>query len=151
MNLADLDLFAAEIRALQSLYPQAHQALIQWGLWSMDDSEGKPKDGKQSWAEFYRPGEGDFADESDVANAVKTDAPTRSEGPERVPYDEKQGYILDQRIHSPGGPSEEVRRTLRIAYATRLHENQYARQAGCLPGRFKENLSDGLKFVSRFA
>lgn len=118
----------------------------------MDDSEGKPKDGKQSWAEFYRPAPEEYADEQDVKNAVKTDAPSRSEGPERVPYDEKQGYILDQRIHAPGGPCEDVRRVLRIAYCQRIvPESQWPRQAGCLPGRFKEDLADGLAFVARFA
>lgn len=149
----DCDLETARIRGLQAIYAKAHGALISWGRWSMDRRGIFPREAKPSLnynrdeKEDY--GEETFPDEERLARIAST--PIRSSPADRLPYDEKTALVLDERIHHPGGLGVEVRRCLRIAYATReIPESQFSQRSGCLPHIFCERLEEALRFVGRF-
>ena len=148
MKMNDLDTFSAEVRAIQGLYPEAHQALANWGRWSMDRYMIGPKDARPSWTKNYRASPEEYGE--DIPEEQRTQAERRAEGPEREPYDEKAATILSDRLEGPGGLSIEIRRAIRATYCTTLPENQLPREAGCLPDHFKERLSFALSFVGRF-
>lgn len=150
MNLADLDLFTAEIRAIQSMYPEAHEALLNWGRWSRDRYGIGPRDARCSTWQYAKP---DAPEEygEDVPEALRTNAEVKAEGPDREPYDERLGVILDERMHGPGGLGVEIRRVLRVTYCSTIPEPQLPRECGCLPHAFKERLSAALAFAQRFA
>lgn len=142
--------FVLQIRALQAMNPEAHQALLNWGLWSQDRYCIGPKDARPSMWHQFKPDENEDWGEPE-ADTPRTDAPVKAEGPEKRPYDEKMGVELDERIHGPGGLSEALRDILKVAYVRRdIHESQYPRAAGCSNEAFAERLEGALVFVGRF-
>jgi hypothetical protein len=153
LNLAELDIETARIRAMQSMYGREHQALTQWGKWSGDRrgifprmAQAQPQY-RHSEGEEY--GEVTDPDAARLARIAKVE--TRSTPMERHGYDEKLALILDERIHSPGGLDLEVRHCIRVAYVTReIPEGQFPRRSGCNLDAFCERLETALRFVRRF-
>lgn len=152
MNLADLDVLAAEIRALQSLYPKAHQALQNWAAWSRDCS---PPCG---WGikppPVFRDYRSSDYDEQEAPEA-STEAPVKAEARERETYDQTSAEVLNERIHGPGGLSPTLRQTIRVAYyVVGILERQMPYACGWKRGeehRFKEDLAAALAWTGRFA
>jgi hypothetical protein len=160
----EAEIFAAQVRALQGIYHDAHLALMNWGAWSRDLRRVFPADivPSPTWREAQHSKFGDFGDEVDEARRVEEEVhraaqvEVKGEAAEREPYEERRALILDERMHGPGGLSLEVRRVLRIAYGAKqnersAHVNQFPRFAGCTEDAFRERLEVALQFVTRFA
>jgi hypothetical protein len=152
MNLADFDALTAEIRAIQSLFPEAHAALVNWASWSRDCAPASGRGIKPSPV-FREYRSSDYDEVEEVAASVE--APVKAEAAEKEPYDQTSAEILDDRIHGPGGLSETYKRTIRVAYYVRgIMERQMPYACGWKAGqehRFMEDLSAALNFVKRFA
>jgi hypothetical protein len=143
----------ARIRMLQAFHFEAHQALTQWGLWSMDRRGIYPTLSQPGmWDQFKRDGTEAYGDE---ANAVVVAAvgPAKAERPDHEDYDEKLAVRLDELMHGAGGLAEYVRRCVKTAYATReVPEYQFPLFSNCSTlDQFCERLEAGLRFVARFA
>ena len=142
----EVDLFPVRVRGLQGLYPDAHLALVNWGLWSRDRAGIFPIDARPSvWDQFK-------ADENEAYGAEPEESQGPAEKAERAesdPYNELQGAILDERINSQM-LSRDVSRVLVVAYVWTIPEYQMPARAGCLPDHFCERLEGGLRFVGRF-
>ncbi len=152
MNMADIDTFPLRVRALQDMYHQAHQALICWGAWSRDRRGIFPAEiaCPSLWDNFKRDETDAYGDE-DAAPAEVPHETAKAERADEEPYNELQGRSLDERLHWPGGPNQEIRRVLRIVYVMRdTHESLYPRAAGCSHDAFCERLESGLLFAGRF-
>jgi hypothetical protein len=147
MNLADFDVLTAEIRAIQGMYPASHAALTNWGAWCRDRCVG-PRMARQHLLDQH---DGDVEGYGEEDAQIETSAPAKMERPQET-YDEKSALILDERIHSAGGLSVEVRRALRVAYVDGGPvEAKWPVYAGCaVPGHLLERLDVALKFVRRF-
>lgn len=143
------EILIAQIRALQAIHAQAHEALKAWGAWSMDRRGIFPTMSPPGLWDQYRAAEGEeYGEEPKEAPLA---IPVKSEGPETPPYDEKLATVLDERMHGPGGLAMFQRHVVKIAYATReLPEYQMPRQAGCTEDAFRERLEAALLFVGRF-
>lgn len=140
------------IRMLQDRYPEAHEALKQWGEWSMDKRGIYPTMSQPSmFDQFKRDGSEGYADEANAVIVVAV-GPVKSEGPEHEDYDEKQAVRLDELMHGAGGLPEYVRVALKTAYATReVPEYQFPRFSNCSTmDQMIERLEAGLCFVGRF-
>lgn len=157
--MADLhDVFPARIRGLQAIYQPAHTALINWGAWSRDRAGIFPAGivSPTIWdagAAFGQEEEQVLMQEKGWGEAEAVEGAAGIEKAEREhdPYSELAGSILDERLHSPGGPNQEIRRVLRIVYVLRdTHESLYPRAAGCGHDAFCERLETGLLFCGRF-
>jgi hypothetical protein len=154
MNLADFDTLTAEIRAIQSLFPEAHAALQNWAAWSRDCAPASGRGIKPS--PVFREYRSSDYDEPDTETEVTiVPAPVKAEAAEKEPYDQASAEILDDRIHGPGGLPETYKRTIRVAYYVRgIMERQMPYACGWKAGqehRFMEDLSAALAFVRRFA
>lgn len=144
------DLTTARIRALQAIYQDAHEALRNWGLWSLDLRKVYPTQKPPSTFRDYRSGE-DYGDEDLALEPTRLDAPAKAEAAPREPYDQKTAEVLDERIHAPGGLPVEIRTALRVAYVSReTIEPQWPGFAGCNLDAFCERLESGLRFARRF-
>lgn len=148
------EIFSARVRGLQAIYPEAHQALVNWGSWSRDRAGIFPPGiiPPGLWNEAVPSKFGDFADASDLERVeVVEQTEAKAEAAEKEPYDEKQGALLDERIHGLGGLAVYQREALRVAYVTReVPEDQFARLSGCTEDAFCERLEACLMFVRRF-
>ena len=149
-----LDLDTARIRALQAMYPEAHLSLRNWGIWSADRRGIFPTLTKPGlWDQFKRSELDEYGEVKDdkETNVVPIRQEVKSEAAERLPYDERTGCALDERIHSAGGLPLEVRIALRVAYVSReTPENQFPRFSGCGIDAFCERLEMALRFAARF-
>ena len=151
MNMRDLaDLFPARVRGLQAIYPEAHRALVNWGLWSRDRAGIFPVDARPSVWDQFKADENEAWGEDDAEKMVAETIPIKAERAEDGPYNELQGAILDERINSPM-LGRDVSRALVVAYVWVIPEYQYPSRGGCPPDHFCERLEAGLRFVSRFA
>jgi hypothetical protein len=102
------------------------------------------------WDEF-KPDENESYGEVTEETTIVEQTEVKAERAEEEPYDELQGTILDERMHSPGGLAMEVRNALKVAYVHRyVLEANYPRQAGCSQDAFLERLEAGLRFAQRF-
>lgn len=155
-KLEEKVLDAARVRALQALYQKEHEALIEWGLWSLDRRGIYPTLTNPSmWEQFKRDGsEGYGAEkklepgEEDEANAVYLEV--KAERVEQQEYDEKLAIRLDELIHE--GLSEMVRQAIKTAYATReVPEYQFPMFSNCSTmDQYCERLELSLLFVKRW-
>ena len=148
MNMADqFDLVTAQIRALQGIYQEPHDAYENWGAWCRDRCIG-PRMARQHLLDQH---DGDTEGYGEEGVPIETQAPAKMERPQET-YDEKSAAILDERIHSPGGLSVEVRRALRAAYVDGGPvEAKWYVYAGCaVPGHLLERLETAYKFARRF-
>ena len=150
MDLSDL--FPELVRAKQAIHQAGHLLLVNWGLWSRDRAGIFPHGvaPPHTWDEACGGLPDGYATEGEGQQTAILE-PAKAEAPEDDPYDELRGLILDERIHSPGGPNQSVREALRIAYVRRgIHEIHYPRAAGCTPDAFLERLESGLMFAGRW-
>ena len=146
------EVFTAQVRALQAMYPEAHEALVNWGRWSRDRRGIFPAEGRTHiWdafdrAEWDRTGYGD-----QEADEQRLEVGDRKAERLEEEYDEKAGFDLDERIHSPGGLPDYLRLVIRAAYVTReTPEDQFPNMCGCTPQAFMERLEMCLAFTGRF-
>jgi hypothetical protein len=153
MNMADLDTFTAEVRALQMLYRDAHQALTNWAAWSRDCAPPCGYGIKPSPV-FREYRASDYEDADELANLATLEAPVKAEAAEKEPYDQTAAEVLNDRIHGPGGLSPDQRQVIRVAYYVRgLLERQMPYACGWKQGqehRFREDLADALAWTARF-
>lgn len=152
MDLSEV--FPAQIRALQAMYPEAHQTLVNWAKWSRDRHKVYPPGVTPNpmWESFDSSKVTDWGEEHAIPKERLAQADTKSEPHEKEDYDEKAGREIDERIHGYGGLSVTIRDTLRVAYVSRyLPESQFPKAAGCSHDAFRERLEAALVFVSRFA
>lgn len=151
MNRLDAqDILVAQIRGLQSIYPEAHAALVNWGRYSLDRRGIFPGDIKPP-ATFDQYRASDY-DEVPLQKDIEPPAsgPVKSEGPEYQPYDEKAAIVLCERIHS-GMLNEDVCLVIKTAYVSHdTPEYQWPTFCGCSDDAFRERLETALLFVSRF-
>lgn len=139
MNRMDLsELFTAQVRGLQSLYPTAHRALTNWGLWSMDRAGIFPSLSAPSmWDQAIHSKFGDFADEADDRAGYAEQTEFKAERIEQEPFDEKSANELDEWLHEGCGTEDErfpwsIRRCLIVAYVTReVPERDFPRLSKC--------------------
>lgn len=145
---------AARIRGLQGIYTEAHEALRNWGAWSRDRRGIFPTlTPPAMWDQFKRDGTEGYADEGEREPEAVETPPAKAEAAEREPYQELPARVLDERMHSPGGLNNEIRRALRIAYVSvDIPEYQFATLASCGGNvdRYCERLEEALRFVGRF-
>lgn len=149
------ELFTAEVRALQGIYPDGHKRLRNWGAWSRDRSGIFPTLSPPGlWAEAICSKFDDFADEGDLKKAeedkryVTQTGDGKSERAETEPYDEKEANELDDFLHKRFPWN--VRKCLMVAYVTlELPENQFPHHACCTHPTFLANLSLVLSEVER--
>ena len=151
MNMADL--FPARVRGLQAIYPEAHDALLNWGIYSRTRYWPGPVDARPSIWDEFKPDENEpWGEVTKDTLKAEQEAPAKAERPDEEEYSERDGQILCERLHGPGGPGEEIMRTLHTAYVRRdIHESQYTNAAGCGQDAFCERLEAGLRFAARFA
>jgi hypothetical protein len=153
MNMADLDILAAEIQALQLLHPKAHEALTNWASWSRDCAAPCGYGIKPSPV-FREYRASDYEEAEDTPTAV-LEAPVKAEAAEREDYDQTSAEVLNDRMHGPGGMPEVLRRTVKVAYFYRnILTRQMPYACGWKQGqehRFKEDLADALAWAQRFS
>ena len=143
MNALAIDqdqLFSIRVRALQSMYPQAHKDLLNWAEWSRDIGKVPgTTNGVTSpslWDQCVTAQFDDWADEQQVA---ANDVPVKAETTEKLPHDERRGEELDRQINDPNYPAV-WRRVLMVAYVWRVPEYQY-------PDRARQHPDDFLMFL----
>jgi len=135
-RMEEEEIQVARIRGLQAIYRVEHEALIQWGRWSMD-CDIAPKLEPPAMFQQYRAGE------------EWGELPPPEPAP--VGYDAKLAEMLDARIHGFGGLPYETRHLLRMAYATHaVPESQFARRCGCGLDSLCERLEGALIFVGKW-
>lgn len=146
------DQIQARIREVQSRYPDEHWALVDWGVWSRTNVGFGNGIGRQSiWSQGKADENEAYGDVEEGDQPVVVDAPAKNERVEEEPEDPRRCYLIDERIHAPGGLNVETRHALRAAYVLRyVMESQYHRAAGCSPDAFCERLETALRFVRRF-
>jgi hypothetical protein len=151
MDLSDE--IVIRIRSLQERYSTEHLALVNWGAWSRDRKTIGPRDSKPHiWQEAVQSKFDDYGEDHAIPAERLAQADAKSERPEEDPYNEREGALLDERMHGPGGMPLYLRQLLRVAYVSReVPEYQFPRACGCLPDTFCEGLESALVFVSRFA
>jgi hypothetical protein len=149
-DLEAAEIFTARVRGLQGIYSAAHEALKNWGAWSRDRRGIYPSMSPPGmWAQ-YKPDDSDeYGDEPEVPPPEAV--PVKAEAAEHELYEEKTAFILDERMHSPGGLGQMVREAIKIAYVSReVPESQFSRLAGCTDDAYCERLETCLRFVGRF-
>lgn len=152
------DVFAARIRALQAIYEPAHRALINWGLWSRDRAgfqRGLTR--SQIYNEYrWNDEEEGYADPSDycqvIINPEAAQLPAKAERVVDDPYNERDGMILDERIHGSGGLEPSSRPVIRVVYVYRdVRESLYPTYTGLMPEAVVERLEAALRWTTRFS
>jgi hypothetical protein len=155
-DIQSQELERAEIRAIQGLYPTAHQALMNWGRWSRDrrgifPSENPPPSAIYdaiNRSEWDKDGYGEV--EADAERLAVDDR--KAERADTEPYDELKGYELDVRIHAARDMPEYFKSVLRVAYVTaEVPEDQFHKLCGyyCTAAQFREYLAQALAWVER--
>lgn len=146
------DLFPARVRGLQGIYPEAHRALVNWGLWSRDRAGIFPIDARPSVWDQFKADESEAWGEDDAEKMVAEAVHVKAERAETEPYEELDARDLDARINEFAALAEFVKDVLVTAYGARgyIPEHQYCRSAGCGQDAFCERLEAGLRFASRF-
>lgn len=146
-----IDMFPIRVRSLQGDFSPEHWALVDWGIWSRTLVGFEKGIGRQTVWTQGKPDETDPYGDIEGGEVVIVDAPAVNERIEESPEDPRRCYMLDERMHAPGGLSVEVRRALKAAYVRRyILECNYHREAGCSQDAFCERLEAGLRFVRRF-
>lgn len=152
MNPADLDVFVAQVAALQNMQMKAHAALQNWGAWSRDRGVG-PRMARQHLLDQHDGDLEGYGEDGDVLQRVEPQEAAKMERKEET-YEEKPAVILDERIHGSGGLPASIRMVLRVAYidgGPDVGKWWSDGRADCaVPGHFLERLEAGLKFVGRF-
>lgn len=153
MKLNDLDeqqIQAARIRELQSRYPQAHEALMNWGAWSRDRSGMYPAISQTHVFDQYVHDETEgYAEEGEGVTNPHAVIVTKAER-DSEDYDEKSAVALDARLHPD--LAEYLRIVLRAAYVDGgPREGRWYVYANCsTPDQFLERLELAFRFVGRW-
>jgi hypothetical protein len=150
------ELERAEIRAIQSLYPKAHDQCVNWGRWSRDRRGIFPSENPPPSAvyDIIRRDEWDkdgYGEQEAEPERLATDD-RKAERAADEPYDELQGYEFDTRIHQARDFPAYLRSVLKAAYVTReVPEDQFHRHTNppCNPAQFREWLAQALAWVER--
>lgn len=143
------EVYRAEIRAIQAQYPLAHQALTNWGRWSRELRGIFPSISQPGWTDYYRPAEGDFAEEGTEPHPVSVETPVKAQREPEPHSDERLGIELDIRIHASHFPAI-WRRVLRAAYVTiEIPEDQFPQVAKCGPQGYLMFLDGALAHLER--
>jgi hypothetical protein len=145
MNQADYAAaFTGEVRGIQSAYPQAHQALRNWGLWSRDRAGIFPCISRPSIWNEYAPKVGDFAEEN-LDRELPRDEVVKQEMAETPDYSEKEAVELDEYMHGPEGLVYAIRKCLLVAYVSlEIPEDQFPKLAGVTHEGFLMSLTSAL-------
>ena len=144
----DLDahvLYAAEVRAIQNLYPEEHRKLKNWGLWSRDRVGIFPPQiaPPPIFDQWDGSSEG-YAEE--LPEGFTPHGEVKAEKAESEPYSEKEAITLDERIHAifPW----KVRKCLVVAYVTlETPESQFPALSKVSHGEFLQILSGALEAI----
>lgn len=143
------EVFNAEVRAIQSLYPKAHEALRNWGLWSRERGGIFPALAKPGWTEFYQAGREEVTEEHETEVERVEQLEVKAEGPELPHSDERLGEEVDIRIHALHFPTI-WRRVLKAAYVTaEIPEYECPREARVGHQGYLVFLSSALDFMDR--
>lgn len=151
MNLAMdwQEIFAAQVRALQAMYPQAHRSFQDWASWSRDTGviPGLTNHIKgPSFWDQYDPAN-DKEGWGDEIEAEPVHQPEiRAEAAEKDPYDERRGEEIDRCIHHPDFPAV-WRRVIKAAYYFRLPEYQHPQACRLDPDNFLRFLEGALQRI----
>ncbi len=132
------DLFTAQVRALQTIYPQAHQDLLNWAAWAHDLGKHPTALSAPSvWDLAPRAQWDDWADEQETQHIE----PGKAEGPEKEAYDERRAEATNKTLH-PGNDSFPAvyRRVIKITYYYRIPEYQ-------LPSNCRMDHDNFLRFL----
>jgi hypothetical protein len=152
MNQADvIAAFVGEVRGIQGMHPKAHQALLNWAMWSRDLAGMCPTLAPPAlWNEADPTKWGDFADEGDVQAAVIAPQAEPAKGekawaePGGRDYNEKEAIELDILLHREI-PDYAVRKCLLAAYVARdIPEEQYPLRSCCTHEGFLMSLTSSL-------
>lgn len=135
------EVFAGEIRSVQAAYPQAHQALKNWGRWSRElhDIPGLTNDLKapglyegadrKNW-EFAQDGETGIDTPEAIAKRCAADKRVKRERADDLKADDKLGHELDLLIHDYQNFAAIWRVVLKAAYCSReIPEYQFPNEA----------------------
>lgn len=155
LNEADA-FFTLRVREIQSNHPHAHQALVNWGLWSRERGGIFPTLALTALWDMAQPGDpNDWAEPPEEIERVEQ-AEVKAEAANEPMANEKQAAELDAFIHDAEFPAI-WRKCLAAAYFRRVPEYQLPREATSLPphrGRigdetFLEQLSRALQEIER--
>lgn len=124
------EVFIAQVRALQSIYPAAHAALKNWGSWSRELHGVFPSVAHPGWTEFYVAPQEWGEEPLALAPLPVPQQHVRPEREKEARADEKAGMELDARIHDDDFPVV-WRNVLAAAYVTvEVPEDQFPALAG---------------------
>lgn len=148
MNLANdwRGLFAAQVRALQAIYPKAHESMLNWAIWSRDLGHipGKTnsiEDGRGIWDMAAPSTWDDWGDEQELPPLPEE--MVRADRVERPPHDIKRGQETDATIHDDDFPAV-WRKVLKAAYYFRIPEYQYPQACRLDPDNYLRFLEGAL-------
>ena len=126
------DVLTGRIRAIQSAYPEAHEALTNWGIWCRDlrgIHPGLASPGLWKSANVDQWGAEGWGDEQEPSKRLHV-GPIKGERLEEGKADEKAATELDVRIHADNFPPA-WRKILKAAYVTaQVPEHQFPAVAG---------------------
>lgn len=150
MNALAIDhdeLFTIQVRALQSMYPQAHKDFLNWAEWSRDTGmiPGLTNHIKSPsfWDQYDPANDTDgFGDEGEARQVPQTEI--KPEAAEKLPHDPKHGEQMDLIIHDPDFP-EVWRKVIKAAYYFRIPVYQYPYAARLDPDNFLRFLEGALQ------
>ena len=143
MDLSEV--FTAQVRALQAMYPAAHAALCNWAYWSRDrvgigPSEYLPPNpvfAAIDRGEWDRDGYGEI--EPEGWTPPPTTGEERADRAEQEPYNEREADALDVYLHSRFPWN--VRKCLVAAYVSRTApEQDFPGMARCSHEEFLNRL-----------
>jgi hypothetical protein len=133
--------FAGQVREIQGQYPQAHQALMNWGNWSrrlcIKPFLCRPalwnmvKADREEWGEEPKQKEDEIENQVDRKRSEPLQEVGRDPSEEPKP-DDKLGRAIDVLIHATEFPPA-LRNILRASYFTRVPEYQMPLEAGLKP------------------
>ena len=142
-------IFAGQVRGIQSAFPLAHEALVNWGRWSRELQGLFPTISRPSIWDEAAPGDPtDWTEEGDIGLGIVEQREIKAEGPEKIESDEKAGTELDVLIHDyPNFPAI-WRVVLKAAYFTReIPEYQFPREARVKPDSYLTFLDGALRHI----
>lgn len=143
------DVLTGEIRAIQSYYPQAHEALKDWGLWSRWRLSLYPRLARSSiWHLGPSPKQEDFADDGEQGAGVVPQLEVKAEAAPVERFSERLAVEIDIRVHQDNFPPI-WRRCVKAGYVYRLPEYQWPQNARCGNQGFVMFLDAALNRIQR--
>jgi hypothetical protein len=134
-------IFAGQVREIQAAFPEAHKALVQWGIWSRQRGGIFPTISSPSLWDLAKPGDpSDWVEPpAEVERVEQTEV--KAEAANDEPCDEKTAEASDVLIHDQDFPTV-WRRCLAAAYVTReVPEHLFPREASRTPPHEPKRIS----------